>query len=92
MTVSILFAVQTTPDEPLNDLLTEIDGLPHWERQLMTARVMRFRADQMAEEAAGHLAVQAAEDRRQARIRATKARNRAAQTTEQQDRSEEMDQ
>jgi len=76
MTVSIIFEVRTTPDEPLNDLLAEIDALPHWERQLMTARVMRFRADQMAEEAAGQLAVAAVEERRQARIRATRERKK----------------
>lgn len=76
MTVSIIFEVQTTPDEPLNDLLAEIDALPHWERQLMTARVMRFRADQMAEEAAGQLAVAAVEERRQARIRETRERKK----------------
>lgn len=76
MSVSIIFEVQTTPDEPLNDLLTEIDALPYWERQLMTARVMRFRADQMAEEAAGHLAVAAVEERRQARIRETRERKK----------------
>lgn len=75
MTVSILFEVQTTPDEPLHEMLTEIDALPHWERQMIIARVMRFRADQIAEEAAGALAVQAAEDRRQARARATRERN-----------------
>lgn len=79
MSVSIIFEVQTTPDEPLSDLLTEIDALPHWERQLMTARVMRFRADQMAEEAAGHLAVAAVEERRQARIRETRERNVSAE-------------
>ena len=76
MTVSIVFEVQTTPEEPLHEMLTEIDKLPHWERQLMIARVMRFRADQIAEEAAGALAVQVVEDRRQARIRATRARNK----------------
>jgi hypothetical protein len=78
----MVFEVQTTPDEPLNELLTEINGLPHWERELMIAKVMRFRADQMAEEAAGRLAVQAVEDRRQERIRATRARNRAAKGEE----------
>lgn len=77
MTVSVLFEVQTTPDEPLHELLSEIDKMPHWERQLMIGRVMRFRADQITEEAAGALALQAAEDRRQARIRATRERNRA---------------
>ncbi len=76
MTVSVIFEVQTTPDEPLNALLAEIDALPHWERQLMTARVMRFRADQMAEEAAGQLAVAAVEERRQARIRETRERKK----------------
>lgn len=29
MSVSILFEVQTTPDEPLHELLSEIDALPH---------------------------------------------------------------
>lgn len=77
MTVSILFEVQTTPDEPLHALLSDIDKMPHWERQMMIARVMRFRADQIAEEASGALAVQAAEDQRQARIRATRERNKA---------------
>ena len=72
MTVSILFEVRATPEEPLNDLLSEIDRLPHWERQLMTARIMRFRADQLAEEAAGALAVERREEQRQARIRATR--------------------
>ena len=76
MTVSILFEVQATDDEPIRDLLAEIDALPHWERQLMTARVMRFRADQMAEEAAGQLALQRVEARRQERIRATRERKR----------------
>lgn len=79
MTVSILFEVQTTPDEPLHELLAEIDKMPHWERQLMIARVMQFRASQIAEEAAGALAVQAVEDRRQARIRATRERKRHAE-------------
>lgn len=82
MTVSIIFEVQTTPDEPLNDLLAEIDALPHWERQLMTARVMRFRADQMAEEAAGQLAVAAVEERRQARIRETRERKKQSKRRE----------
>ena len=77
MTVSILFEVRATPEEPLNDLLSEIDRLPHWERQLMTARVMRFRADQLAEEAAGAMAVEKREAQRQARIRATRERNKA---------------
>lgn len=58
-------------------MLEEIDRLPHWERQLMTARVMRFRADQMAEEAAGAIAVQRTEDRRQERARLTRERNAA---------------
>lgn len=84
MTVSVLFEVQTTQDEPLHAMLSEIDALPHWERQLMIARVMRFRADQITEEAAGALAVQAAEERRQARIRATRERNKVARgSTEQ---------
>ena len=78
MTVSVLFEVQATEDEPIRNLLAEIDSLPHWERQLMTARVMRFRADQMAEEAAGHLALDSAEARRQERIRVTRERNRDA--------------
>lgn len=75
MTVSTLFEVRATEDEPIRDLLAEIDALPHWERQLMTARVMRFRADQMAEEAAGVLAVAATEKRRQDRARTTRAQN-----------------
>lgn len=79
MTVSVLFEVQTTPDEPLHAMLSEVDALPHWERQMMIARVMRFRADQIAEEAAGALAVQAVEDRRQARARATRERNRSTE-------------
>lgn len=78
MTVSVLFELQATEDEPIREILTEIDAMPHWERQLMTARIMRFRADQMAEEAAGALALQASEDRRQARARETRERNRAA--------------
>lgn len=82
MTVSILFEVQASQDEPIRDLLAEIDSLPHWERQLMTARVMRFRADQMAEEAAGQLALDRAEARRQERIRATRDRKKAAQPIE----------
>lgn len=41
----------------------------------MIARVVRFRTEQIAEEAAGALAVQAAEDRRQTRIRATRQGN-----------------
>lgn len=77
MTVSVLFEVRATPDEQLHAALQEIDAMPHWERQMMIARVMRFRADQIAEEASGALAVQAAEERRQARIRATRERNRA---------------
>jgi hypothetical protein len=81
MTVSIVFEVRTTPDEPLHAMLSEIDTLPHWERQLMIGRVMRFRADQIVEEAAGALAVQAAEDRRQARIRATRERNKTSSPT-----------
>lgn len=76
MTVSIVFEVQTTPDEPLHAMLAEIDALPHWERQMMIGRVMRFRGDQIIEEASGALAVQAAEDRRQERIRATRERNK----------------
>lgn len=78
MTVSVLFELRATEDEPIRDLLADIDALPHWERQLMTARVMRFRADQMAEEAAGALAIAAAENRRQDRAQATRARNRRA--------------
>jgi hypothetical protein len=38
---------------------------------------MQFRGGQIIEEAAGHLAVQAAEDRRQTRIRETRERNKA---------------
>jgi hypothetical protein len=81
MSVAVVFEVQATPDEPLHELLADIEALPHWERQMMIARVMRFRADQMAEEATGALAVQAVEDRRQERIRATRARNRATDTS-----------
>ncbi len=80
MTVSVLFEVRATPDEPMHALLADVDALPHWERQLVIADVMRFRADQMTIEAAGARAVQAAEDRRQARIRATRAANKAVAT------------
>lgn len=78
MTVSIVFEVQATPDEPIAELLAEIARLPHWERQLMNAKIMRFRADQMAEEAAGQIALNAQEERRQARARETRARKAAA--------------
>jgi hypothetical protein len=77
MTVSIVFEVHATEDEPVHAMLQEIQALPIWERELMTARIMRWEADRRTEEAAGACAVQAAEDRRQARIRATRARNRA---------------
>lgn len=82
MSVAILFEVQATPDEPLHEILAEVDKLPHWERQMMIARVMRFRADQMAEEAAGGLALQAAEERRQARARATRERKKTQESAE----------
>lgn len=80
MTVAIVFEVQTTSDEPLHAMLQEIDALPYWERQMMIGRVMRFRGDQIIEEAAGALAVQSAENRRQERIRATRERNKQAGT------------
>ncbi len=76
MTVSIVFEVHATEDEPIHEMLQEIQSLPTWERELMTARIMRWEADRRAEEAAGARAVQEAETRRQARIRATRERNR----------------
>lgn len=75
MTVSIAFEVQATPDEPMHELLAEVDALPYWERQLVIGKVMQLRGQQIIEEAAGALAVQAREDQRQERIRATRARN-----------------
>lgn len=76
VTVSIVFEVHATEDEPVHAILQEIQSLPVWERELMTARIMRWEADRRTEEAAGARAVQEAEDRRQARIRETRERNR----------------
>lgn len=76
MTVSMVFEVHATEEEPVHEMLQEIQSLGRWERELMTARIMRWEADRRAEEAAGFIALQAAEDRRQARIRETRERNR----------------
>lgn len=76
MTVSIVFEVHASEDEPIHEMLQEIQSLPIWERELMTARIMRWEADRRIEEAAGARAVQEAEYRRQARIRETRERNR----------------
>ena len=71
-----MFEVHATEDEPLHATLAEIAALPHWERELMTARIMRFEADRRAEKASGAIALQEAEERRQARARATRDRNK----------------
>lgn len=79
MSVSIVFEVQATPDEPIHEMLKDIDQLPHWEKQLLIGKIMQFRGQQIIEEAAGVIAIDKREAQRQARIRATrKARKEAS--------------
>lgn len=87
MTVSIVFEVHATEDEPIHEMLEEIQALPIWDRDLMTARIMRWEADRRTEAAAGARAVREAEDRRQARIRETRERNRLARESPVQEHS-----
>lgn len=81
MTVSMVFEVHATEDEPCRALLEEIDGLPHWERELMISRIMRWEADRRAECAAAAIALRDHEARRADRARLTRERNRADKET-----------
>jgi hypothetical protein len=78
MSVTTVFEIHATDGEPIRDILADIDALPHWERELMIARIMRHEADRRAEQAAAALALQRAEDRRTSAARATREKNRAA--------------
>ena len=81
MTVSMVFEVRATAGEPVCELLQEIDALPHWERELMIARIMRWEADRRAENAAAAIALRDQDTRRADRARLTRERNRADKET-----------
>lgn len=83
MSVSTVFEVHATEDEPIRALLEEVRSLPIWERELATAHIMRHEADRRAERAAGALAILRLEEKKQERARATRA-ERSALTTDRQ--------
>lgn len=79
MSVQTVFEIHATEDEPIHAMLVGMSDLPHWERELLQAHLMRHEADRRAERAAGALAVIRLEEKKQERARATRAVKRDEQ-------------
>lgn len=86
MTVQVLFEVRVTPDEPLHDILVEVDKMPHWDREEITAKVMIERGTQILQEVAAARAIDQHYRTKNARAKATRAARRARSEPAQEDR------
>ncbi|MFF7681484.1 hypothetical protein ACFZA2_01895 [Microbacterium sp. NPDC007973] len=81
MSVQTVFEIHATEDEPIHAMLREVQTLPTYERELVTARLMVHEGTRRAEAAAASIALRNQEQRRTSLARATRARNRKLGTT-----------
>lgn len=75
VSVQTVFEIHATEDEPLHAMLQEVQSLPIYERELVTARLMVHEGTRRAEAAAASIALRDQEQRRTNLARTTRARN-----------------